>query len=103
MHLCFPFEADGFVGEAARYVELLAPRLTIVNSTVAVGTTRAIHERTGALIAYSPVRGKHAHMHDDLRSYVKYVGGIDGHAASRAVAHFESLGLRTRRVSSPRG
>jgi UDP-N-acetyl-D-mannosaminuronate dehydrogenase len=101
MHLCFPFEADGFVGEAARYVELLAPRLTIVNSTVAVGTTRAIHERTGALIAYSPVRGKHAHMHDDLRSYVKYVGGIDGRAASRAVAHFESLGLRTRRVSSP--
>ena len=41
MHICFPFEIEDFVGEAARYVELLAPELTIVNSTVAVGTTRA--------------------------------------------------------------
>ena len=34
MHVCIPFEIDDFVGEAARYVELLQPQLTIVNSTV---------------------------------------------------------------------
>ena len=101
MHLCFPFEVDDFVGEATRYVELVGPRLTIVNSTVAVGTTRAIYERTGAQLAYSPVRGKHTRMYDELRSYVKFVGGIDAHAAGRAAAHFESLGMATRRLSSP--
>src|SRR5947208_5648142 len=60
MHVCFPFEIPDFVGEVARYATRLEPRLTVVNSTVAVGTTRAIHEQTGVRIAHSPVRGKHA-------------------------------------------
>jgi UDP-N-acetyl-D-mannosaminuronate dehydrogenase len=101
LHLCFPFQPGDFVAEAARYIEALEPRLTIVNSTVAVGTTRAIHERTAASVAYSPVRGKHARMLRDLGKYVKYVGGIDASAAEEAARHFETLGLRTKRVSSP--
>jgi UDP-N-acetyl-D-mannosaminuronate dehydrogenase len=101
MHVCFPFEPDEFVVEAGRYIELLEPRLTIVNSTVAVGTTRAIHGRTAAPIAYSPVRGKHARMLEELGSYVKYVGGIDAEVGAEAARHFESLGVRTRQVSSP--
>ena len=101
MHLCFPFEVDDFVGEAARYVERLGPRLTIVNSTVAVGTTRKIAERTNAPIAHSPVRGKHSRMLEELRSYVKFVGGIDRRASADAAAHFASLGLRVSVASSP--
>jgi UDP-N-acetyl-D-mannosaminuronate dehydrogenase len=100
MHICFPFEVDDFVGEAARYVELLAPQLTVVNSTVAVGTTRAIRERTGAPVAYSPVRGKHARMVQELTSYVKFVGAGDTTTARRAAQHFESVGMRTKVVAS---
>jgi UDP-N-acetyl-D-mannosaminuronate dehydrogenase len=100
MHICFPFEIDDFVGEAARYVDLLAPELTIVNSTVAVGTTRAIQERTGTPVAYSPVRGKHARMSEELMSYVKYVGADDAATARRAADHYESLGVRTKVVGS---
>jgi UDP-N-acetyl-D-mannosaminuronate dehydrogenase len=100
MHICFPFEIDDFVGEAARYIELLRPALTIVNSTVAVGTTRAIHARTGARVAYSPVRGKHARMLEELRTYVKFVGGTDVSAGRDAAGHFEAMGVRTRSVAS---
>ena len=100
MHICFPFEIDDFVGEAARYVERLAPELTIVNSTVAVGTTRAIQECTGIPTVYSPVRGKHARMLEELTSYVKYVGADDTATARRAAEHFESLGMRTKLVAS---
>jgi UDP-N-acetyl-D-mannosaminuronate dehydrogenase len=100
MHICFPFEIEDFVGEATRYVELLDPALTIVNSTVAVGTTRAIHVRTGARVAYSPVRGKHARMLEELRTYAKFVGGTDGSAARDAAAHFEAMGVHTRTVAS---
>ena len=42
MHVCFPFQIKDFVGETARYIELYHPALTVINSTVAVGTTRAI-------------------------------------------------------------
>jgi UDP-N-acetyl-D-mannosaminuronate dehydrogenase len=101
MHVCIPFEIPDFVGETARYIELLGPRLTIVDSTVAVGTTRAIHDRTGAPLAHSPVRGKHARMLDEMRSYVKFVGGIDAEAARAAAEHFGAVGLETRILATP--
>lgn len=100
LHVCFPFEIPDFVGEATRYVELLEPGLTILNSTVAVGTTREVFARTGRAIAYSPVRGKHARMVEELLQYRKYVGGIDQDASSAAAAHFQSLGMTTRIVSA---
>jgi UDP-N-acetyl-D-mannosaminuronate dehydrogenase len=100
LHICIPFEIDDFVGEAARYVALLEPELTVINSTVAVGTTRAVQRRTGAAVAYSPVRGKHARMREELTQYVKYVGADDAGTAQRAAAHFESVGMRTKIVAS---
>jgi len=101
LHVCFPFEVSDFVGETIRYVELLEPALTILNSTVGVGTTREVYARTCRPIAYSPVRGKHARMVEELLKYRKYVGGMDEDASSAAAAHFESLGMTTRIVSSP--
>ena len=47
LHICFPFEIKDFIGEAARYIDLFKPAVTIINSTVGIGTTRAIAERTG--------------------------------------------------------
>ena len=62
MHACYPFGIEDFVGETARYIEIFKPTLTIINSTVGIGTTRAVAKRTGAAVVHSPVRGKHARM-----------------------------------------
>jgi UDP-N-acetyl-D-mannosaminuronate dehydrogenase len=101
MHICIPFEIDDFVGETARYHDLLRPELTVINSTVAVGTTRAVHERIGSPIAHSPIRGKHARMLQELTHYDKFVGPIDEESGAVAKRHFESLGMTTRVLSSP--
>ena len=101
MHICFPFEIDDFVGETARYVDRLRPELTVINSTVGVGTTRAVHERTGGRIVHSPVRGKHARMVEELTYYDKFIGPIDADAGVLAKQHFESLGMTTKVLSSP--
>lgn len=101
MHVCYPFQIRDFIGETVRYIETYQPALTIVNSTVAVGTTRSIAERTGAAVVNSPVRGKHVRMLDELRSYTKFVGSMDPSWAERAVRHFESAGLKTKVLSSP--
>jgi len=101
MHVCFPFQIKDFVGETVRYIDLFQPALTIINSTVAIGTTRAIAQRTCAAVVNSPVRGKHARMLEELAMYAKFVGATNAAAGQQAAAHFESLGLRTKILSSP--
>ena len=101
LHICYPFQIKDFVGETARYIELFKPKVTIINSTVAIGTTRVVAERSGALVVNSPVRGKHARMVDEMRSYAKFVGGLDLASAQDAADHFESVGLKTRILPSP--
>jgi len=101
LHICFPFQIKDFVGETARYGELFNPKLVIINSTVAVGTTRAVAERTRIPVAFSPVRGKHARMLQDLQRYTKFVGALDNASAEKAAAHFASLRLNTKILSTP--
>src|SRR6267378_1366386 len=67
MHLCFPFtRQDDFVDTALSYIERFKPELTIINSTVVPGTSRLIAEKAAVPIAYSPVRGKHVRMAQDM-------------------------------------
>ncbi len=101
MHICYPFQIHDFVAETARYIALYKPALTVINSTVAIGTTRRIAERTGAAVVNSPVRGKHACMLEELQSYVKFIGAMDSAANEKAIVHFQSLGVKTRALSSP--
>jgi UDP-N-acetyl-D-mannosaminuronate dehydrogenase len=101
LHLCFPFQIKDFVGEAARYIDLIKPRLTVINSTVEVGTTRKVANKSGTDVTYSPVRGKHARMLDDLRKYTKFIGGSSSSVAEATAAHFQSVGLKTKILASP--
>jgi UDP-N-acetyl-D-mannosaminuronate dehydrogenase len=101
LHVCYPFEIKDFIGETAEYIEQFRPTLTIVNSTVAVGTTRAIAKRTGAAIANSPVRGKHVRMREEMRAYTKFVGAMDPASGKVAAEHFEGAGMKTKVLSAP--
>ena len=101
LHICYPFEIKDFIGETARYIELFRPALTIINSTVAIGTTRAVAQRAGTAVVHSPVRGKHVRMLDELYKYAKFVGASDPATGRQAVEHFESLGMKARLLSSP--
>lgn len=101
LHVCYPFAIKDFIGETARYIERFKPAITIINSTVAIGTTRTVAERTGTPVVNSPVRGKHARMLEQLRSYTKFVGALDVESGRRAADHFESVGLKTKILSAP--
>jgi UDP-N-acetyl-D-mannosaminuronate dehydrogenase len=101
LHVCYPFQIPDFSGETVRYIERYKPALTVINSTVSVGTTRAIAERTGSAVVNSPVRGKHVRMLEELRHYSKFIGALNSAAAEHAVRHFESFGLKTKVLASP--
>jgi UDP-N-acetyl-D-mannosaminuronate dehydrogenase len=101
LHICYPFQIRDFIGECARYVELFSPKLTVINSTVAVGTTRQVAKRSGAAVVYSPVRGKHTRMLEELVRYRKFIGSMDPASGEMAARHFESLGMKTKTLSTP--
>ena len=100
LHICYPF-SENFVQTAVQYIKDHGPALTIINSTVAPGTTREVHRIAGTPVVYSPIRGKHARMKSDLLHYTKFIGGIDHQSISRAEEHFQSIGLRTKLLPSP--
>jgi UDP-N-acetyl-D-mannosaminuronate dehydrogenase len=100
LHLCFPY-TSGFVAAAARYVSLYEPVAVVVNSTVVPGTTRQIEEKTGVPAVYSPVRGKHARMTEEMRHYRKFVAGTSEPAVALVEDHFAAAGLTTQRMSAP--
>lgn len=100
LHICIPFEIPDFVGETARYMEYFNPRVTVINSTVGIGTSRKIAERTGRPVVNSPIRGKHARMLEELHMYVKYIGPVTPEAGQLAEQHFQSLGIKTRMLAS---
>src|SRR5207244_4249335 len=90
-----------FVRTTIEYIKETGPALIVVNSTVAPGTTRAVYRLSRTPIVYSPVRGKHFKMKRDLLHYTKFIGGIDNEAALCASQHFQSIGMKTKLVSSP--
>lgn len=101
LHVCYPFQISDFIGETARYIEMFKPAVTVINSTVAVGTTRHVAKRAGVPVVNSPVRGKHARMLQELSEYTKFLGATDNESAWKAAEHFESLGLTTKVLASP--
>ncbi len=102
MHICIPFQSSAqFEDAACAYIRRFNPALTIVNSTVLPGTTGSLARRSGTAVAYSPVRGKHVRMAQDLLRYTKYVAADDGAAAAHAERHFRMVGMTTRRMQRP--
>jgi len=101
MHICFPFQSDKFVGQVVEYIHRYRPALSIINSTVAPGTTRSIAVESGTAVVNSPVRGKHIRMQAELLHYAKFAGALDQQSGERAVEHFEGLGMKTKLLGSP--
>ena len=101
MHICFPFQNGNFVAQVSQYINQYRPALTVINSTVAPGTTRRIAAESGAAVVNSPVRGKHARMQEEMLHYTKFIGALDAQSGERAVKHFEQAGMKTKLISSP--
>ena len=105
MHVCYPCnDPENFVKVTVDYMRKFKPKLTIIDSTVAPGTTQKIFEETKSLVVHSPVRGMHKSletMKRDIMFWSKYVGGATPEAAELAKKHFEELGLKVKVLRSP--
>jgi hypothetical protein len=84
LHVCFPFSGE-FTEQVRAYQELYAPSVTVIHSTVPVGTSRSLDA------VHSPIRGIHPFLTEGIRTFVKLIGGS---GASRVADYFRRAGLR---------
>lgn len=97
LHVCIPFDRN-FMEIAKKEIEAIRPKLVIVHSTVAPGTTKKLQDILGRepMIVHSPIRGVHPHLYEGIKTFVKYIGADNPEAGELAKNHLESLGIKTK-------
>lgn len=89
INICIPY-SDKFISEVKGLQMWLCPSLTIIHSTVPIGTTAQIPNAV-----HSPILGKHNNMKQSIKSFVKWVGG---EMADEAGEYLRGAGLKCRIV-----
>lgn len=89
MHVCYPDHKD-FDKTTKEYIKQYKPRLTIINSSVAVGTT----SKCGKDVVYSPVRGRHPALAQEMTVFPKFSGCRNADKAIEATDYFNNSGWR---------
>uniref|UniRef100_A0A7C2ZSA7 GDP-mannose dehydrogenase n=1 Tax=Ignisphaera aggregans TaxID=334771 RepID=A0A7C2ZSA7_9CREN len=95
LHITIPYTAS-FTDIVKEYVSMFSPRVVFIHSTVAIGTSRAIHRVTGITTAFSPVRGKHPDMTRHLLFWPKWVSALPHEKVEECAKHLELAGFRVR-------
>ena len=89
LNICIPY-SDSFAEDVNGYIQEYTPELTIIHSTVTVGTTKKI---TGSPCVHSPVRGVHPNLKSGIETFVKYIGYNDDFSLNLALQHYSEIGL----------
>jgi UDP-N-acetyl-D-mannosaminuronate dehydrogenase len=99
LNVCIPF-GKSFILDVSTLINHYNPELTIIHSTVPVGTTRKILNKTKTPVVHSYVRGIHPNLYSGIKEFVKYVGALPAHA-NDAMFHLSTLGLKTEYLGVP--
>lgn len=97
LHVNIPEKVNRqFVDTVVKNIKELSPDLTIINSSVTVGTCRKIQKLTGADIIHSPVIGAHPHLYESIKFHFrKIIGPVNKTSLKKARLHFKTLKLKT--------
>jgi hypothetical protein len=91
LHICLPW-SEKFVEIVKKEIKKIKPKITIIHSTVAIGTTKKI----GGMVIHSPIRGVHPYLFEGIKTFVKYIGADSKKAGDLAKKHLENLGIKTK-------
>lgn len=92
LHICFPYSKD-FPKHVKDYQKLYNPELTIVYSTVPIGTC----EKLG--VVHSPVEGKHPAIGLSIQNSARWIGSSDEKLLNKATKLWEKF-VPVRRLPS---
>lgn len=98
LQICYP-DSPAFVEITKSYIAEYTPFLTIINSSVAVGTT----DKCGDFVIYSPIRGRHPEngLSKELRSFPKFIACKDRLRLDFASNYFKKADWEVRTGDNP--
>lgn len=91
LNVCIPWGPE-FMAQVSGLRDSFQPDVTVIHSTVPVGTTARFAETV-----HSPILGRHGRMREDILTYDKWIGG---ERAEKAAAFFEKARIRCRKVDT---
>jgi len=97
LNVCIPW-SDSFLEIVEREINNIKPKLTIIHSTVPLGTTKKLTEKFNGMVVHSPIRGVHPYLFEGIKTFVKYIGADNEIVGQMAKEHIESLGMKTKLV-----
>lgn len=92
INICIPYNED-FNNNVSDYIVINQPDLTIIHSTVAVGTTKWLSDNGKYNVVHSPVRGVHPNLYGGLKTFKKYIASNNDEAIEICYNHFSDLQL----------
>lgn len=102
MHVCIPFTKNSnFVNTVTDYINEYNPLYTIIHSTIDIGTTRKIFDKTNVNIAHSPVMGIHPNLTESILTFKKIIGSPTEYAAEQIAKHYTNIGIESIIYNSP--
>lgn len=86
LNICLPYGKE-FVNIVNEYIDEYLPKITIIHSTVPVGTTKQIKRPC----VHSPVRGVHPNLKEGIEKFVKFIGYNNDVDLVLAEEHYREL------------
>jgi hypothetical protein len=91
MHVCVRY-SDTFIETVKNYIDEYHPRVTIVHSTVPLGTMEKLSVATNGPVYHAPVLGRHDRLVSALRTYKMFITG----PANNLKGYFKSHRIKTK-------
>lgn len=93
LHICYPDQIN-FVDITKGYIRQYNPRVTIINSSVRIGTT----ELCGQDVAYVPIRGRHPNLSKEIPIFKSFISANSVELLDFVEIYYQSLGLEVHKV-----
>ena len=95
LNICFPYSSK-FIDHVKQYQAAYKPEVTIIHSTVPIGTTRHITDAV-----HSPIMGRHPDLRESLLAFRKGLAGRCSHCVTVASEFLQEAGIRVKVLSRP--
>ena len=104
LHVCIPF-TNQFSKNVKSLFKKFSPDVIVIHSTIAPNTISQLQKKLNVPIIYSPIRGVHKRMLQDLKRYTKFYAIEPYHSRSKWVTSYARLmkkcGVKTKIMKNP--